>query len=372
MTQFDFGEIDPGQTPGAELAELLGDFRDALNSCHRGANRPAYAVAGTIWVDTSGAAPVLNYFDGANDRKLFEIKAAGGKAADADLLDGQSGSFYRDAGNLNAGRIPAARLSGTYNVSISGASDNATKLGGVAAGSYLKKHSGMNAWNVANVPFVFNNGSNEDSYHHDETENAHVFRSDAPAGNWDDLGSSRIKAKFADFEEWHHPTGLKVRGLSNVTGISIGRDAADTSRSGRLFFEGNDGAVAIDNNGGSFRIYFGGTYDGSSGSQKFIFRPNGSIFAPYADGANVAGPDDLFNQGFADGRYLRNSRLGAEVTQLFAGYVGAQTWYKAASGQVMTGIRIGPVSEGGTRVTGMTRRPVQKHINGAWVTVSQA
>lgn len=43
-----------------------------------------------------------------------------GSGLDADLLDGQHGSFYRDASNLNAGIVPVARLSGTYDISISG------------------------------------------------------------------------------------------------------------------------------------------------------------------------------------------------------------------------------------------------------------
>jgi hypothetical protein len=41
----------------------------------------------------------------------------------ADLLDGQHGSFYLNAGNLNAGTIPTGRLSGTYPISISGSAD---------------------------------------------------------------------------------------------------------------------------------------------------------------------------------------------------------------------------------------------------------
>ena len=40
----------------------------------------------------------------------------------ADLLDGQHGSFYQNAGNLNAGTVPLARLSGSYNIDITGSS----------------------------------------------------------------------------------------------------------------------------------------------------------------------------------------------------------------------------------------------------------
>lgn len=54
-----------------------------------------------------------------------------GSGLDADLLDGQQGSYYLSASNLNAGTVPSGRLSGTYNVSISGnaaTATNATKV----------------------------------------------------------------------------------------------------------------------------------------------------------------------------------------------------------------------------------------------------
>ena len=43
-----------------------------------------------------------------------------GSNLNADLLDGQHGSYYRNAGNLNAGTVPSARLSGSYNIDITG------------------------------------------------------------------------------------------------------------------------------------------------------------------------------------------------------------------------------------------------------------
>jgi len=50
----------------------------------------------------------------------------GNKCTDlnADLLDDETGSYYLAATNLT-GTIPAARLSGTYNINISGTSDAA-------------------------------------------------------------------------------------------------------------------------------------------------------------------------------------------------------------------------------------------------------
>ena len=62
------------------------------------------------------------------------INDGAGSALDADLLDGEHGSYYRDAGNLNAGTIPNARLSGLgtpYDIDISG---NAATASSVSTG----------------------------------------------------------------------------------------------------------------------------------------------------------------------------------------------------------------------------------------------
>lgn len=69
----------------------------------------------------------------------WENTAAGaGGGLDADLLDGQEGSFYRNAGNINAGTLPVGRLSGTYNISVSGSAasiSNLVSVGDVSFGS---------------------------------------------------------------------------------------------------------------------------------------------------------------------------------------------------------------------------------------------
>ena len=62
------------------------------------------------------------------------INDGAGSALDADLLDGEHGSYYRDADNLNAGTIPNARLSGLgtpYDIDISG---NAATASSVSTG----------------------------------------------------------------------------------------------------------------------------------------------------------------------------------------------------------------------------------------------
>jgi hypothetical protein len=46
----------------------LNNSLSALNSMHSGTNRPASAVAGTLWLDTTNATnPVIKFFDGTDD-----------------------------------------------------------------------------------------------------------------------------------------------------------------------------------------------------------------------------------------------------------------------------------------------------------------
>ena len=56
------------------------------------------------------------------------VNDGSGSALDADLLDGQHGTYYRDADNLNAGTVPTARLTGTYSIDISGNAATATNV----------------------------------------------------------------------------------------------------------------------------------------------------------------------------------------------------------------------------------------------------
>jgi hypothetical protein len=61
---------------------------------------------------------------------LDRIKTVDGSDSglDADLLDGYEGSFYRDASNINAGILSPSRLSGTYDINISGTASSANML----------------------------------------------------------------------------------------------------------------------------------------------------------------------------------------------------------------------------------------------------
>lgn len=79
------------------------------------ASRPAASVAGRKWFTTDG---LRLYFDtGSVWSEAAYLPLVGGTMSNttvvaslnADLLDGQEGAFYRDAGNINAGTLPIAR-----------------------------------------------------------------------------------------------------------------------------------------------------------------------------------------------------------------------------------------------------------------------
>ena len=94
-------------------------------------------LAAALVTDTTGVEAVFLRKD-EDDTTLFSVEFGGltrggntvwdagndGAASglDADLLDGQQGTYYLDATNLT-GTIDSARLTGTYAISISGTAD---------------------------------------------------------------------------------------------------------------------------------------------------------------------------------------------------------------------------------------------------------
>ena len=65
---------------------------------------------------------------GESGNGSITLKTGADSGLDADLLDGVQGAYYLDASNLNAGTVPTDRMSGTYNISISGQSGNTLRL----------------------------------------------------------------------------------------------------------------------------------------------------------------------------------------------------------------------------------------------------
>lgn len=68
MSQYDFGTIDPNTKDGTQLAADLNAWRDALHTTHKGATRPTYAQAGTLWLDN---ALKLWLYNGAADVEVL-------------------------------------------------------------------------------------------------------------------------------------------------------------------------------------------------------------------------------------------------------------------------------------------------------------
>jgi len=75
MSQSDFGTIDPNTKSGATLATDLNAWRDALHSLHKGAARPSYVAAGTLWIDDAATPWLLKLYDGADDITLGSVNA---------------------------------------------------------------------------------------------------------------------------------------------------------------------------------------------------------------------------------------------------------------------------------------------------------
>ena len=87
----------------------------------------------TISADLYGTIGVSRYkksqFNiGQGGNGSIEIKTGPDSGLDADLLDGAQGAYYLNAANLNAGTISSDRLAGSYNINISGQSQNTIRV----------------------------------------------------------------------------------------------------------------------------------------------------------------------------------------------------------------------------------------------------
>lgn len=77
-----------------------------------GTAAPASPLEGKVWMDTSGADIAVKVRDkgSVNWRTIGIITGEVFKATDAELLDGQEGSYYQNSDNQNAGTLVFARL----------------------------------------------------------------------------------------------------------------------------------------------------------------------------------------------------------------------------------------------------------------------
>ncbi|WP_336747751.1 hypothetical protein [Aureimonas altamirensis] len=86
MSQFDFGNLSTATTSGTTLGSMLRSWRDSLHSMHSGSSRPSYAVAGTVWLDTSVTPNRVMHFNGTVDTPLYTVAANGALAISKEIV----------------------------------------------------------------------------------------------------------------------------------------------------------------------------------------------------------------------------------------------------------------------------------------------
>lgn len=98
MTQTDFGTINPTTKSGTALASDLNNWRDSVHSMHSGSSRPSYAVAGMEWLDTSGTDPLVYYYTGSADVRVYEVDISDSTIR---TVFSSSGAAYLKGGTTN-------------------------------------------------------------------------------------------------------------------------------------------------------------------------------------------------------------------------------------------------------------------------------
>ncbi len=148
-----------------ELNDLFG-YQDAndIKKFWAAVTAPASPGEGEVWLDISETPNLLKRYNGtawvaiagnsASDM-LTLLKTVDGSSSglDADKLDAQEGSFYRNAANLNAGVIPAARIAAADLLTLlktvdgTGSGLDADTLDG-QEGSYYQNAANLNAGTI--------------------------------------------------------------------------------------------------------------------------------------------------------------------------------------------------------------------------------
>jgi hypothetical protein len=156
MTQFDYGTINPTTKSGSSLAGDLNSFRDAVNSSHKGATAPSYAVAGTRWIDDSGHPLwISKVFDGTEWIAELAIDSTANRAYPVSA--GARQNFQAVGGSANALTLtPAPPLTAYADYEVATFEAIATNTGaatfnvsGVGAKALRKMQSGADVALVA-------------------------------------------------------------------------------------------------------------------------------------------------------------------------------------------------------------------------------
>jgi hypothetical protein len=76
MAQDPIAPVDPNTVGGVELAAELEDWEQTLLSQHSGSSRPTYAIAGTLWLDTTTTPWLWKLYDGTSDIVVAAFSAS--------------------------------------------------------------------------------------------------------------------------------------------------------------------------------------------------------------------------------------------------------------------------------------------------------
>jgi len=96
-----------------------------IDRVQEGSVDPEYGTVGVARFDKA------QFFINVGGEGSIRLKTASNSVdsgLDADLLDGKQGSFYQNASSLTSGTLDSDRLAGTYNIDISGQSQNTIRL----------------------------------------------------------------------------------------------------------------------------------------------------------------------------------------------------------------------------------------------------
>lgn len=146
MSQFDFATIDPNAKSGTQLAVDLNNWRDALHSCHRGAERPAYAQGGMLWVrETSSEQWDLMLYDGDTDFVLRSVNPTTNQLLPIpkSAVDGLQGISDSVAGLGSAATRDALGVDGAV-YSQDSILGSVSQSGGVPTGAIIERGSNAN------------------------------------------------------------------------------------------------------------------------------------------------------------------------------------------------------------------------------------
>lgn len=278
---------------------------------------------GQIWLDTSVTPLQLKRYNGAGWNTIGDLTAADilnavktvdgpGSGLDADKLDGQEGSYYRNASNLNAGTVPSDRLSANDLLTLikgvdgSGCGLDADKLDGIEGASLIRSDAADNVsahteWqDNCEVRLgtgadlrIFHNGSasyidningqlNIRQLHHGQNI---VLKAENASGTMQELVTLdpdvvKVESCGAFISEMYYETisanSVFVTGIpEGTTGIAIARD--ESGKRGGIFSLGlgSDTHVNVIHHDGVVPTRFSITKD--SGSKINIYYENGFV-----------------------------------------------------------------------------------------------